>query len=245
MFNTDDLDLWNLYLSKYEFVLNQFSIKKKKISLVNLDSWFHNVLGNELQKNQHLTKEQLVKVMEWKLTKGIFRPSLQNLIKENDSNSVIKFSENAFKLVDTCEAIKELCNLRGVGPATASAILTAFSPERFGFMSDESVKEVLPGKIKYTFNYYQTYLEKISEKANDLTIKDNRRWTPCDVEKALWSSSVTKILKLNLKKVVSDSEVQNESQHNNCLALVVRAPLKRELNDFLIDVSTKKKQKKN
>ena len=47
-------------------------------------------------------------------------------------------SEKAFKsLPDISKAVNELTVLKGVGPATASAVLAAYAPDIAPFMSDE------------------------------------------------------------------------------------------------------------
>merc|ERR1712025_906203 len=115
--------------------------------------------------------------MEWKLTRGKFRPQLTSLIESNDESKVKEISENSFSYINDPElAIKELCQLRGVGPATASAILTAFSPETFCFMADEAVNCVLSGKINYNMKYYLEYLRQVSEKAVELS-EHGKTWT--------------------------------------------------------------------
>jgi 3-methyladenine DNA glycosylase/8-oxoguanine DNA glycosylase len=55
-----------------------------------------------------------------------------------DEDVVKRASEKAFEsLPDISKAISELSALKGVGPATASAVLAAFAPNLTPFMSDE------------------------------------------------------------------------------------------------------------
>lgn len=55
-----------------------------------------------------------------------------------DDSVVKSASEKAFKsLPDVSKAVKELTVLKGVGAATASAILAAYAPDLAPFMSDE------------------------------------------------------------------------------------------------------------
>lgn len=54
------------------------------------------------------------------------------------------------------ECINLLCELKGVGPATASAVMAAYKPTFFPFMADEGMKgaggKLMP--IKYTLPHY-------------------------------------------------------------------------------------------
>lgn len=59
------------------------------------------------------------------------------------------------------------CFCAGVGPATASAVLAAASPS-CPFMSDESL-EAATGSREYTVPAYLSLLERLREKAEQLT----------------------------------------------------------------------------
>lgn len=55
-----------------------------------------------------------------------------------DESAVKSASEKAFQsLPDISKAVSELTVLKGVGPATASAVLAAYAPDVAPFMSDE------------------------------------------------------------------------------------------------------------
>jgi DNA uptake protein ComE-like DNA-binding protein len=55
-----------------------------------------------------------------------------------DEAAVNSASSKAFQsLPDVSKAVSELTVLKGVGPATASAVLAAYAPDLAPFMSDE------------------------------------------------------------------------------------------------------------
>lgn len=66
------------------------------------------------------------------------RPRLLDFVSSLDESSVESASRKAFKsLPDLKKATSELTVLKGVGPATASAVLAAYAPDVAPFMSDE------------------------------------------------------------------------------------------------------------
>lgn len=66
------------------------------------------------------------------------RPRLLDFVSSLDDSVVKSASEKAFKsLPDISKAVNELTVLKGVGPATASAVLAAYAPDIAPFMSDE------------------------------------------------------------------------------------------------------------
>lgn len=68
----------------------------------------------------------------------IFRPRLLDFVSALDEDFVKSASQKAFQsLPDLSKAISELTVLKGVGPATASAVLAAYAPDVAPFMSDE------------------------------------------------------------------------------------------------------------
>ena len=66
------------------------------------------------------------------------RPRLLDFVSSLDEAAVKSASEKAFQsLPDVSKAVSELTVLKGVGPATASAVLAAYAPDVAPFMSDE------------------------------------------------------------------------------------------------------------
>lgn len=60
--------------------------------------------------------------------------------------------------------------MQGIGPASASAILSAADPS-WPFMSDEAMEAVLGGKPAYTVKRYIEYATAIRKRAAELTDK--------------------------------------------------------------------------
>jgi hypothetical protein len=61
--------------------------------------WFHEVLGAEVRRRDHLyiTKAELTKLVQWKLTRGKWRPRLLKFAEEQDDSVVRAASQTAFK----------------------------------------------------------------------------------------------------------------------------------------------------
>ncbi|GFF39228.1 hypothetical protein IFM51744_06510 [Aspergillus udagawae] len=110
--------------------------------------------GKESKTNvgRYLEKDELVQLMEWKLKHGVYRPTLLGLVRSNQAALVRRTTASAFAAVPAsadAEAESELDSafpkqslealtapLRGVGPATASLILSV-ATEAAPFYSDD------------------------------------------------------------------------------------------------------------
>ncbi|KAF9972422.1 hypothetical protein BGZ65_009828 [Modicella reniformis] len=97
-----------------------------------------------------------------------------------------------------------MAELKGVGPATASAILCAGEPTKVPFMADETMDSVPGlGTIAYTIPYYIRFATKVIEKAAQLKAKGSTVNSPHLVEKALWTDYM--LDKYNIKRTTSGS----------------------------------------
>lgn len=136
-FKSTDVALWREALGSYEDALKALG----KPDLVSLDNFYRTELPKLLHQrnpNPYMTRDELSTLMKWKLSRGKWRPRLLSFVSSLDDAVVKDASGKAFSsLPDVSKAVSELTVLKGIGPATASAVLAAYSPEVAPFMSDE------------------------------------------------------------------------------------------------------------
>jgi hypothetical protein len=72
---------------------------------------------------------------------GTFRPSLAKLVASNSPDEVKTATQNAFSGENESkyprDSLNHLTKLKGVGPATASLVLSCYDPQKVPFASDE------------------------------------------------------------------------------------------------------------
>lgn len=168
-----------------------------------LDGW-RNEFPAELKERHekgelYINKDELKKLMSWKLNKGKYRASLPKLIEQNDPKLVIQCSRGAFALVlkesddDYIKTMKSamstICKLRGVGPATGSLVLSLLSEITHRappFFSDEAGIYVLSdlgaykGKLQYSTAEYFKYLAWFED------LDPTREYNRTLLEQAAW-----------------------------------------------------------
>lgn len=135
-----------------------------------------------------ISKDELLQLVEWKFAKGKPRYALNNLLKSNQPATVEKCATLAFSQSQEGNirgAMDYLCELRGVGPATASALLSLHRDDLFAFMDDEVIECLYEGKRGYTMKIYLDVNEKCTDIAD--TLGDD--WTPRRVGRALWTAA--------------------------------------------------------
>jgi hypothetical protein len=213
-----DLQKWNVTIGYYEVMLRA----KGGENLVALNRNMKNIAQEWKSANSKgsvvsLSKDQLLDVViPWKFAKGKPRNALKPLLQSNAVNSVREYSKSAIEYANKIsinssdydewqtKAINELCNLNGVGPATASAVLGISHPHHFAFMDDEVIECLYDGKRGYTATIYGEVNEKCMEISKELnSLRDEKgeggastedQWTPYKVGQALWTVATMKAM---------------------------------------------------
>jgi hypothetical protein len=160
-----------------------------------------------------ITKSDLINIIvPWKFSVGKPRPALWKLLQKNTNEQVQTAVQTAIQHVqssfappppfsstnhhpvpsstDISEAIQCLTNsLSGVGPATASVILTQVRPDLFCYMYDEVI-DTFASKRTYTIKVYlqcQKHCYDIATALNQGgTTTPDTTWTCARVARTLW-----------------------------------------------------------
>src|SRR6185503_5445609 len=177
----DSAAAWRDALASYDDVVARQGVAR----LAELDRWYRDELPGAIaaRRSPHVTHDELVRLTEWKMARGVWRAPNLVLVRGNDPTLVTQTSTEALAAVPhPTKPIATLATLAGVGPATASAAVSAFAPERYPFF-DELVAAQVPslGAVKWTMRYYEQYAEALRARAERL----GDGWTPTIVERAL------------------------------------------------------------
>ena len=175
---------WRDALGRYDEVIAKQDVAK----LPELDAWYRDRLPAAIGSRTppHVTHEELVRLTEWKMARGVWRAPNLVLVKGNAPDAVVSTSSAALaKIPHETGPISTLAKLDGVGPATASAVAAAVAPELYPFF-DELVAAQVPalGKVAWTLGYYARYAAALRDRAASL----GSSWTPVLVERALWAN---------------------------------------------------------
>jgi hypothetical protein len=160
-------------LALYKKAIEVTAIQKKKPELVRLDEWLWKDLSESVKSRSpaHLTKEELSDLMRWKLIRGKFRP-LQGLVDSNSAVAVEAATAKAMKCLSQRQwkaSLKELCVLKGIGVATASAIVALFCPDECAFMADEVIETTCPRR-DYTLAVYCVLQQSLATRQHQLQL---------------------------------------------------------------------------
>lgn len=185
LWESNDTEEWRSALGRYTNVVAQ----QGSARLPALDAWYRDELPDAIAARdpRHVTLDELARLTEWKMSRGVWRPRNLALVRGNAPEAVIEASADALELVpDPARPIARLSKLAGVGPATASAVLAAAAPETYPFFDDlVAAQTPVSGPVAFTPAYYARYGEAIRKRAERL----GNGWTPVMVERALWAQA--------------------------------------------------------
>ncbi|KKA27536.1 hypothetical protein TD95_005014 [Thielaviopsis punctulata] len=118
-------------------------------------------------------------LVEWKLRHGKFRPSLMGLVSSNPTTLVSQtiqaalsaYSSSSASSPSTTAALDILKTLRGIGPATASLLLSVHDPDHVLFFSDEAYYWLCGGGKKAALKYTQLEYEALEKAAGKVVYR--------------------------------------------------------------------------
>lgn len=174
---------WQQALERYDQVVDAQGVAR----LPALDRWYRGELPDLIaaRERAHVTLPELVRLTEWKMARGVWRAPNLVLVRSNPAPEVVSISTAALAAVPhPSAAVAALAKLKGVGPATASAVASAFAPQVYPFF-DELVAAQVPdlGPVAWTLGFYARYADALRTRAATL----GGGWTPAMVEQALWA----------------------------------------------------------
>ncbi|KGQ12023.1 hypothetical protein BBAD15_g2230 [Beauveria bassiana D1-5] len=155
---------------------------------------------------KEMTLEDVKLLVEWKLRHGKFRPMLMGLASSNNataarrtiaaiiknyrsssadaSSSSSSSSSSSPSAAAVAAALTSLSKLRGIGPATASLLLSVHDPRRVIFFSDEAFYWLCGGgkvtKLKYSNREYEMLRQNMESLVQRLRV------SATDVEKVAY-----------------------------------------------------------
>ena len=194
-------------LAKYDASLaTRAAASKASADLVELDHWFRTELRPTVASSAptSLSVVQLGRLMDWKLAvrlyptpaqrtplirasqRGKWRPKLVQLALSNP-DALVASCTPPEPTAQSKTALNALCVLKGIGPATASAILSLYNPIDEPFMSDEAYEAIGLGKAEYTVKGWEKFKDAMRKRG------ESSGWdSQEELEKACWSWGVQK-----------------------------------------------------
>ena len=190
LWNEASCRAWEAARARYPLMLEESGGRR----LVELDRWCHEALPRLLagRAPAYLSRDELIRVVEWKMHRGVYRARNLALARANEPAEVEAASREALVAVPHPTApVARLARLKGVGPATASAVLAAARPDVYPFFDDVVAAQIPDlGPVDFTLRAYARYAERLRERAALLAVGcPDGGWTPHAVGCALWAAA--------------------------------------------------------
>lgn len=166
---------------------------QKYINLYDTENYLFEIIAPKVKKRGYLTFDDFYKICMWKST----RPKNRYLT----NNSVVeKITKRALAEKNEEKRIKILCELNGVGIATASALLTILYPNKYAVIDIRTLTELnnlLENKIPKTIsvNTWLKYLIEIRKLAKTNGVN------PREIDMALFAMNRESLEKQNFKNL--------------------------------------------
>ncbi len=131
---------------------------------------------------------------------GTYRPNLANLVASNSEDAIRSTTKSAFATYEADndsynDSLKTLTKLKGIGPATASLLLSCHDPLKVPFFSDQLFRYSLwirthgqgwDRKIKYSISEYVEMFGKVEALRERLGKESGETVSALDLEKVAY-----------------------------------------------------------
>jgi hypothetical protein len=186
------------------------------------DHWWHTEFGASMKQTGEATKEDLKRMLQWKWSRGKYRPGRTKFTDQVQEESVIAAVRETLKVLEPlsnnpakadinaiiAEGIAMGTQLSQIGPASATGILAARYPEFCPMYADESMESIGMYREPYTAPRYIEYAEELRNKAMEL----GDEWTANKVCDALFSASKADQLGMLVEVKIKNEEEEEEEE---------------------------------
>lgn len=178
-------------LGKYPDLIKNYNkpAKEGQLSLEQLDKFRYIEAPSQFSKKaggKSMELADIRKLVDWKIRHGTFRPTLPKLVASNKEENVKSILTDAFELYakdpsDIKSTITKIAELKGIGPATASLVLSVHDPEHVIFFEDEAYRWLVHDGETVVLKYNFAEFDELYIKAKALSSK--LKVSPLDIEK--------------------------------------------------------------
>lgn len=204
LWNNRDCAAWRDTLNQYDALLVAHEVNQ----LPEIDAWYRGALPQLIaaRKPPYVTKDEFLEILRWKMKRGDWREYNRIRIVNTDARAIKKAAQDGLTAARDLDPsvptaskpyklpIQIICELDGVGPATASAVLAPFRPDLYPFFDEWIARQIpLLGKVAFTPSYYWKYADALRGKANELRESCGKEWNAQEVGQALWVASGGKL----------------------------------------------------
>ncbi len=213
--------VWQRVLGEFDEVVA--STSSKGASLVPLERWWLSVAPS---MDSTFGRDELIQLIKWKGQRGKFRPALVRYAADMDDRALrsavqaalshLRQDTSTYLDVDTVEkALAPLLELRGVGPATGSAILAAFD-DRIPFMADSLLEALHDGVRKYTKASYLDMFHQLQQVQRSVAASSDGAWCSLrDMERVVFVESLRREKSADDGKRVDDDDDNDDDNDDD------------------------------
>jgi hypothetical protein len=209
--------LYDLILQRYapwKFGGQKLKGAENSARLLEDDVFVRHILLDQIASREpkpYLTAEEVQQIIDWKVFHGRFHAALLKDVENLKDSVASRITSEAFALLkekNMEEAIKTLCEMRGIGVIGASAILSFAYPRLCAYMAEElfdallGVKDIRGEKnqieackeLAATCAAFAAELNRHNNSSGSATSSSSssasssgRPWTAADVGRAVWA----------------------------------------------------------